>query len=122
LIQISGAKAKNRDFVYFTDVKNIPSTDLATIERLWIQFSKGKFGYSVQKVRSFFSSPSVELSLSRKGSAHSIFRHVFSIHRKNGSNLRVILKSFVERLVGRRQMETSNGRSDGLGHPNLFMM
>lgn len=50
LIQISGAKAKNRDFVYFTDVKNIPSTDLATIERLWYQFSSGKFGYSVQKV------------------------------------------------------------------------
>jgi hypothetical protein len=31
-------------------VKNIPSTDLATIERLWNQFSGGKFGYSVQKV------------------------------------------------------------------------
>ena len=33
LIEISGAKAKGRDFVYFTDVKNIPNTDLATIER-----------------------------------------------------------------------------------------
>ena len=51
LIQISGAKDKKRDFVYFTDVKNIPSTDLATMERLWNKFSKGKFGYSVQKVR-----------------------------------------------------------------------
>lgn len=49
LITISGAKEKGRDFVYFTDVKNIPSTDLATIERLWQKFSKGKFGYSVQK-------------------------------------------------------------------------
>ena len=49
LIEISGAKAKGRDFVYFTDVKNIPNTDLATIERLWTQFSGGKFGYSVQK-------------------------------------------------------------------------
>jgi len=49
LIVISGAKAKGRDFVYFTDVKNIPNTDLATIERLWNQFSGGKFGYSVQK-------------------------------------------------------------------------
>ena len=37
--------------MYFTDVKNIPSTDLATMERLWNQFSGGKFGYSVQKVR-----------------------------------------------------------------------
>ena len=49
LIEISGAKAKGRNFVYFTDVKNIPNTDLATIERLWLRFSGGKFGYSVQK-------------------------------------------------------------------------
>eukprot|EP00559_Dactyliosolen_fragilissimus_P004178 CAMPEP_0184862878 /NCGR_PEP_ID=MMETSP0580-20130426/8126_1 /TAXON_ID=1118495 /ORGANISM="Dactyliosolen fragilissimus" /LENGTH=210 /DNA_ID=CAMNT_0027360895 /DNA_START=197 /DNA_END=829 /DNA_ORIENTATION=- len=49
LIVIAGSKAKGRDFVYWTEVKNIPSTDLATIERLWIQFSGGKFGYSVQK-------------------------------------------------------------------------
>ena len=52
LITISGAKEKGRNFVYFTDVKNMPSTDLATIERLWNQFSGGKFGYSMQKVRS----------------------------------------------------------------------
>lgn len=52
LIVISGAKAKGRDFVYWTEVQDIPNTDLATIERLWNQFSGGKFGYSVQKVRS----------------------------------------------------------------------
>ena len=51
MITISGAKEKGRDFVYFTDVKRIPNTDLATIERLWNKYSKGKFGYSVQKVR-----------------------------------------------------------------------
>ena len=51
LIELSGAKEKGRNFVYFTDVKRIPSTDLATIERLWNKFSGGKFGYSVQKVR-----------------------------------------------------------------------
>jgi len=50
LITLSGAREKGRDFVYFTDVKRIPSTDLATIERLWNKFSGGKFGYSVQKV------------------------------------------------------------------------
>merc|ERR1711865_1152207 len=49
LIIISGSKDKGRDFVYFTDVKRIPNTDLATIERLWKKFSNGKFGYSVQK-------------------------------------------------------------------------
>jgi hypothetical protein len=48
LIEISGAKAAGRSFVYFTDVKRIPSTDLATMERLWQKFSGGKFGYSVQ--------------------------------------------------------------------------
>jgi len=49
LIVLSGSKAAGRDFVYFTEVKRIPNTDLATIERLWNRFSKGKFGYSVQK-------------------------------------------------------------------------
>jgi len=47
---IAGSKEKGRDFVYFTEVKNMPATDLATMERLWNKFSKGKFGYSVQKV------------------------------------------------------------------------
>jgi hypothetical protein len=50
LIVLAGSKKAGRNFVYFTEVKRIPSTDLATIERLWNKFSKGKFGYSVQKV------------------------------------------------------------------------
>eukprot|EP00591_Stephanopyxis_turris_P001778 CAMPEP_0195521102 /NCGR_PEP_ID=MMETSP0794_2-20130614/17957_1 /TAXON_ID=515487 /ORGANISM="Stephanopyxis turris, Strain CCMP 815" /LENGTH=186 /DNA_ID=CAMNT_0040650575 /DNA_START=271 /DNA_END=831 /DNA_ORIENTATION=- len=49
LVVLAGSKEKGRDFVYFTEVKNIPSTDLATIERLWSRFSGGKFGFSVQK-------------------------------------------------------------------------
>lgn len=49
LIVLAGSKEAGRDFVYWTEVKKIPSTDLATIERLWNQYSKGKFGYSVQK-------------------------------------------------------------------------
>lgn len=49
LIKIAGSKAKGRDFVYFSEVKDIPNTDLATIERLWNKFSGGKFGYTVQK-------------------------------------------------------------------------
>jgi len=53
LIVLAGSKEKGRDFVYFTEVKDIPSTDLATIERLWNKFSRGKFGYSVQKVRNY---------------------------------------------------------------------
>ena len=42
LIVIAGSKAKGREFVYWTEVKDIPNTDLATIERLWQQFSGGK--------------------------------------------------------------------------------
>jgi hypothetical protein len=49
LIQIAGPEAVRRNFVYWTDVKNIPSNDLASIERLWLSYSDGKFGYSVQK-------------------------------------------------------------------------
>jgi hypothetical protein len=49
LIKIAGSGAQARSFVYWTEVKDIPITDLATMERLWLQFSNGKFGYSVQK-------------------------------------------------------------------------
>jgi len=49
LIELAGSKDAGRNFVYWTEVKKIPSTDLATIERLWNQFSNGKFGYTVQK-------------------------------------------------------------------------
>eukprot|EP00567_Pseudictyota_dubia_P008155 CAMPEP_0197464868 /NCGR_PEP_ID=MMETSP1175-20131217/64248_1 /TAXON_ID=1003142 /ORGANISM="Triceratium dubium, Strain CCMP147" /LENGTH=233 /DNA_ID=CAMNT_0043000871 /DNA_START=110 /DNA_END=811 /DNA_ORIENTATION=- len=49
LITLAGSKDAGRNFVYWTEVKKIPSTDLATIERLWNKFSGGKFGYTVQK-------------------------------------------------------------------------
>jgi len=49
LIKISGPNSVKRGFVYWTEVKNLPKTDLITMERLWLQFSNGQFGYSVQK-------------------------------------------------------------------------
>ncbi|CAM9388089.1 unnamed protein product [Phaeothamnion confervicola] len=49
LIRAAGEGSRKRGFVYFSDVKRIPSTDLRTIERLWLKHSKGKFGYSVQR-------------------------------------------------------------------------
>jgi hypothetical protein len=49
LIRISGPGSIKRNFVYWTEVKNLPMTDLCTMERLWLQFSDGNFGYSVQK-------------------------------------------------------------------------
>lgn len=61
LIVLAGSKEKGRDFVYWTEVKDIPATDLATIERLWNKFSGGKFGYSVQKVRHLFAYNSLSM-------------------------------------------------------------
>lgn len=49
LIKIAGPGAVKRNFVYFTEVDKLPSTDLCTMERLWLLFSKGTQGYSVQK-------------------------------------------------------------------------
>ncbi len=49
LIRISGAEAAGRNFVYWTEVKKIPKRDLITMEKLWLEFSQGNFGYSVQR-------------------------------------------------------------------------
>lgn len=49
LIKISGAEKAGRAFVYFAEVKNLPKVDMCTMERLWLTFSNGKFGYSIQK-------------------------------------------------------------------------
>lgn len=49
LIKAAGAGSQKRAFVYWTEVQKIPNTDMATIENLWLAYTKGKFGYSVQK-------------------------------------------------------------------------
>lgn len=49
LIKIAGPDAVKRSFVYWTEVKKLPEKDLCTMERLWLQYSDGNFGYSVQK-------------------------------------------------------------------------
>jgi hypothetical protein len=67
LVEISGAKAMGRDFVYFTDVKRIPSTDLATIERLWNRFSGGRFGYSIQRKKWLLSKGDFEAFCQKVG-------------------------------------------------------
>ena len=58
LITLAGSAEAGRAFVYFTEVKDIPKTDLATMERLWLLFSGGKFGYSVQ--RKIWNKPSIK--------------------------------------------------------------
>ena len=49
LIKIAGPGAVKRSFVYWTEVNSLPEKDLCTMERLWLQYSDGNFGYSVQK-------------------------------------------------------------------------
>jgi hypothetical protein len=91
-------------------VKNIPSTDLATIERLWQRFSGGKFGYSVQAVSLQIS---FEIILYFFGFRYFVTtkRSPMAFHyRKNGGSQRVILKYSAEKLGGIRKMAKSNGR------------
>lgn len=49
LCQISGELAIKRGWLYFSEVDKIPVEDLQTINNLWLIFSEGKFGYSVQR-------------------------------------------------------------------------
>ncbi|CAM8887313.1 unnamed protein product [Rhodiola kirilowii] len=49
LIALAGEPAVKRGYVFFSEVKFIPSSDLKAIDDLWLKHSDGKFGYSVQK-------------------------------------------------------------------------
>ena len=49
LCEAAGANALARGWLYFTEVKSIPINDLQTINQLWIVYSEGKFGFSVQR-------------------------------------------------------------------------
>lgn len=40
---------KNRSWLYFSDVKRIPQSELKILDNLWKTYSKGKFGFSVQR-------------------------------------------------------------------------
>lgn len=49
LCQLAGELALQRKWLYFTEVENFPITDLQTINTLWLVYSEGKFGFSVQR-------------------------------------------------------------------------
>tara|TARA_Y100001968_G_scaffold162152_1_gene148313 strand:- start:20 stop:736 length:717 start_codon:yes stop_codon:yes gene_type:complete len=48
LRELAGEKAVDRGYVYFSEVDSIPGIDLLTLDKLWIVYSRGKFGFSVQ--------------------------------------------------------------------------
>nr|YP_009541645.1 hypothetical protein [Synarthrophyton chejuense]AYR05654.1 hypothetical protein [Synarthrophyton chejuense] len=50
LRELAGLKSPNdRQWLYFTDILNIPTKDLQTIDKLWKIYSEGQFGFSIQR-------------------------------------------------------------------------
>jgi WD40 repeat protein len=47
MLEIAGRKAE--DWLRPEDIEKFPCTDLLTIDQLWVKYSKGRFGFSVQK-------------------------------------------------------------------------
>ena len=48
LRELAGEKAVKRGYVYFSEVDSISGVDLSTLNKLWIVYSRGKFGFTVQ--------------------------------------------------------------------------
>jgi hypothetical protein len=48
LRQLAGSEALRRGYVYFSEVPSMPAKDLETLDRLWVVYSRGRFGFSVQ--------------------------------------------------------------------------
>ncbi|NJN92142.1 MAG: hypothetical protein HC878_18440 [Leptolyngbyaceae cyanobacterium SL_5_14] len=49
LCELASDAAMQRKWIYFTEVESFPTVDLQTINLLWLVYSEGKFGYSVQR-------------------------------------------------------------------------
>jgi hypothetical protein len=48
LRQLAGAAAVRRGWVYYSEVAPMPGADLESLDRLWLCYSRGRFGFSVQ--------------------------------------------------------------------------
>ena len=48
LRKLAGTLAEKRGYVFYSEVNNMSSIDLETIDRLWSIYSNGKFGFSTQ--------------------------------------------------------------------------
>lgn len=49
LCELAGDSAVLRKWLYFTEVENFPTTDLLTIDALWLAHSDYQYGFSVQR-------------------------------------------------------------------------
>ena len=48
LRELAGPEAVRRGYVYYSEVPPIASADLDSLDRLWVCYSRGRFGFSVQ--------------------------------------------------------------------------
>ncbi|MFB2973983.1 GUN4 domain-containing protein [Aerosakkonema sp. BLCC-F183] len=48
-VMLKVAGREKEGYLIVEDIENFPCTDLRTIDRLWVKYSKGRFGFSVQK-------------------------------------------------------------------------
>ncbi|MBO9998236.1 MAG: GUN4 domain-containing protein [Cyanobacteria bacterium SID2] len=48
-VMLQAANRKEEEGLDVEDIDRFPCTDLLTIDRLWVEYSQGKFGFSVQK-------------------------------------------------------------------------
>ena len=48
LRKLAGKLAEKRGYVFYSEVKNMSEKDLETLDRLWIIYSTGRFGFSIQ--------------------------------------------------------------------------
>ncbi len=49
MCEVAGPLSAKRGWLYFTDVEQFPATDLRTLNRLWLEATGGRFGFSVQR-------------------------------------------------------------------------
>jgi uncharacterized caspase-like protein len=49
LVMIQAVGKEENDYFELDELLNFPCTDLRTIDRLWVKYSNGRFGFSVQK-------------------------------------------------------------------------
>ena len=47
--KVSGVKTEKDEYLTLENIKNFPCEDLLTIDRLWVYYSNGLYGFSVQK-------------------------------------------------------------------------
>ena len=49
MLKAAGEEAEKRQYLKLEEIRNFPCEDLRILDHLWVTFSGGKFGFSVQK-------------------------------------------------------------------------